>query len=88
VTSLSVGRHEVAEVVGPESFYILTEFGIGLAGFSAVVVAIGFRAGQLDSISRFRVLSLLLNALLAAFGALLPQLLASLDVGDESVWRG
>ncbi len=32
-------------------------------------------------------LSRLINALLAAFGALLPQLLVGLDVGDESLWR-
>jgi len=71
----------------PESFFVVSEFGVGLAGFSAVVVALGYRAQGLDPVSRLRVLSLLVNALLAAFGALLPQLFSALGFIDESVWR-
>lgn len=71
----------------PGSFFVLTELGVGIAGFSAIVVAIGLRSNELEPISRYRVLSLLLSALLAAFGSLVPQLLAGLDFVDESLWR-
>ena len=72
----------------PEAFFVLTELGIGLAGFSAIVVAIGQRGGQVERMSRFRLLTLLSTALLAAFGALVPQLLAGLGFAGGSLWRG
>lgn len=51
------------------------EFGVGLAGFSGVVVAFSQRSGELNDYDRFRVIVLLMCALLPAFVGTLPVLL-------------
>jgi len=51
--------------LGTESFYIISEFAVGVAGFSAIVIAIGNRADEMDALARFRVLTLLSSALTA-----------------------
>jgi hypothetical protein len=72
--------------LGTESFYIISEFAVGVAGFSAIVIAIGHRADEMDALARFRVLTLLSNALTAAFGGLVPQLFASFGLAGSSLW--
>ena len=42
---------------------VFVEFGVGLAGFSGVVVAFGQRSGRLNDYDRFRVVQLLISAL-------------------------
>ena len=66
---------------------IFVEFGVGLAGFSGVVVAFSSRSGELDEYDRFRVVQLLLSALIPAFFGLAPVILAGFDLGAESVVR-
>jgi hypothetical protein len=59
---------------------VFIEFGVGLAGFSGVVVAFGQRSGQLNDYDRFRVVQLLQCALLPAFVGTLPVVLEGFDV--------
>jgi hypothetical protein len=66
---------------------VFVEFGVGLAGFSGVVVAFSRSSGQLVDYDRFRVIQLLVSALTPAFLALLPTILAGFDVTGESMWR-
>ncbi len=73
--------------MGSDSFFIITEFGVGIAGFSGIVVAIGHRGGELRPLDRFRVLNLLIVALTAAFGGLVPQLLAGFGLVGGPLWR-
>ena len=71
----------------PGSFFIITEFAVGVAGFSGIIAALGYRAGELGALGRFRVLNLLTTALAAAFGGLVPQLLAGFGFVGESLWQ-
>ena len=73
--------------VEPDSFFIVTEFGVGIAGFSGIVVAISYRAGELEPLDRFRLLNVLSTALTAAFGGLVPQLLSAFGFAGGSLWR-
>ena len=61
---------------------LFVEFGVGLAGFSAVVVAFTTGNGELNQFDRFRVIMLLLNALIPPFVAALVPVLASFEVPD------
>ena len=61
------------------SLATISEIGIGLAGFAAVAVAIGYRDGEMHELDRFR-LSILLSATLGtAMLALMPEL--QMDMG-------
>ena len=71
----------------PDSFFIISELAVGIAGFSGIIVAIGYRSGELEPLDRFRVLNVLSTALIAAFGGLLPQLFAGLGFTGGSLWR-
>jgi hypothetical protein len=66
---------------------VFVEFGVGLAGFSGVVVAFTHRSGRLDDYDRFRVVQLLSSALIPAFLGLLPVVLAGFDIRGEEAWR-
>jgi hypothetical protein len=67
---------------------VFVEFGVGLAGFSGVVVAFGQRGtGRLGEYDRFRVIQLLLASLTPAFLGLLPEILAGFGVRDEDAPR-
>ncbi len=66
---------------------VFVEFGVGLAGFSGVVVAFAQRSGRLGDYDRFRVIQLLMGALIPAFLGLLPVILASFGIKGEETWR-
>ncbi len=70
--------------VSSESLGLLVEFSIGLAGFSAIVSVFLQRSSQLSGLDRFRILNLLLFALLPAFIAFtcigFESILADLDL--------
>jgi len=66
---------------------VFVEFGVGLAGFSGVVVAFGQGSGRLSDYDRFRVVALLMSALTPAFLGLLPLLLAGFDITGPDAWR-
>jgi hypothetical protein len=66
---------------------VFVEFGVGLAGFSGVVVAFGRGDGRLGPYDRFRVVQLLTTALVPAFLALLPIGLAGFGVHGEPAAR-
>jgi hypothetical protein len=67
---------------------VFVEFGVGLAGFSGVVVAFGQRGtGRLGDYDRFRVIQLLLTSLTPAFLGLLPEVLAGFGVRGEDTPR-
>ena len=66
---------------------IFVEFGVGLAGFSGVVVAFSLRSGKLNDFDKFRVVLLLISALLPAFISTLHMVLASFGIFDTAAWR-
>ena len=63
------------------------EFGVGLAGFSGVVVAFSQRSGQLNDYDRFRVVLLLVCALVPAFIGTLPVVLEGFGIRGPEAWR-
>lgn len=66
---------------------IFVEFGVGLAGFSGVVVAFGLRSDKLNEFDKFRVVMLLSFALLPAFVSTLPMVLAGFGIVGTETWR-
>jgi hypothetical protein len=70
-----------------DSFAVLTEFAVALAGFSGIVIAIGNRDGAMDGLTRFRNGNLLLMTLGAAFGSVWVPMLASFGLEGEALWR-
>jgi hypothetical protein len=66
---------------------VFVEFGVGLAGFSGVVVAFGRRDGRLGPYDRFRVVHLLTSSLIPAFFGLLPVVLAGFGIGGPPAAR-
>ena len=68
-------------------FSVFVEFGVGLAGFSGVVVAFSRRSGRLSEYDSFRVVQLLMSALIPAFVGLLPPILASFQIEGETARR-
>jgi hypothetical protein len=71
----------------PESLSVIAELGIGLAGFSGVVVAFGQRSRELHTLDRIRVVGLLIGSLGSALGATLPILLYDVGLSDTAVWQ-
>ncbi len=71
----------------PESLGTITEFAVGLAGFSGIVVALGDRPGMLHPIDRFRVMALLASSLGAALLSLIPVALADHGLSASLAWR-
>ena len=67
-----------------DSFGIIAEFSIGLAGFSGIVALVGHSPGK---IHRFRVSNLLKTAFTPGFCALLGLVLMHLDQPVEDVIR-
>jgi hypothetical protein len=70
-----------------EALFAFSEFAVGLAGFSAIVVAIGYRGGNWDEATRFIFRILLFNTVGAGLFALFPVALFSTGLSEESVWR-
>ena len=68
-------------------FYLCAEIGIALAGFAAIVVAIGQRNnGPADSVTSWYIEMLVERGLAAAFFALLPVLLSGLQLNTDLIW--
>jgi hypothetical protein len=80
-------RRSVRQRLSTLDLSVFVEFGVGLAGFSGVVVAFGQRSGQLNDYDRFRVVLLLLCALLPAFVGTLPAVLEGFEVRGPDAWR-
>jgi hypothetical protein len=66
---------------------VFVEFGVGLAGFSGVVVAFGLRSGALNDYDRFRVVLLLFSSLFPAFVGTLPAVLDGFGIFGAAAWR-
>ncbi len=70
----------------PQSLQIIAEIGIGLAGFSGLIVAFRKDAGPLTSVQKYRLQILLALAFGAMFLALLPELLHYMGVPPDRLW--
>jgi hypothetical protein len=70
----------------PESFSSITEFGVAIAGFSGVAVALTHRDGGMSPIDRFRTLNLLVSALGATFASTFPLAAASFGATGSVIW--
>ncbi len=70
----------------PQSLQIIAEIGIGLAGFSGLIVAFRKDAGPLTNIQKYRLQVLLALAFGAMFLALLPELLHYMGVPPDRLW--
>ena len=70
-----------------ESLFAIVEFGVGLAGFAAVFVALVRRAGAWEAASAYRLELLLVQSLAASLFALLPVSLRLLGVEPSLNWR-
>lgn len=70
----------------PASLQVVAEVGIGLAGFSGLIIAFRKNAGPLDEIQKFRMSLLFLLAFGATFLSFLPGLLASMAVPAKTIW--
>ncbi len=79
-----IGRPNVQH---QEILFACAEFAIGIAGFSAIVVAIGYRGGNWDEVTRYIFGLLLFYAIGAGLFALLPAALFTTGLSEESVWR-
>lgn len=71
----------------PESLQVIAEVGIGLAGFSGLIVALRRSAGPLEEIHKFRLQVLLSLAFGAIFLSFLPELLFSFGVPANILWK-
>ncbi len=71
----------------PQSFQIISEIGLGLAGFSGLIVAFRKNAGPLTNVQKYRLQILLALAFGAMFLALLPELLHYMGVPAGQLWR-
>ena len=69
------------------SFETLAQIALGIAGFSAVVMAVSDRPADLYRSDSLRILSLLVVSLGRLVLALLPSGLALADVPRASIWR-
>lgn len=70
----------------PDSLQTIAEVGIGLAGFSGLIVALRRTSGPLDEIQKFRMSLLFVLAFGAIFLSFLPDLLTSLNVPEQRTW--
>ncbi len=71
-----------------DSFGTIMEFGVALAGFSAVAIALSHEPGALAPLDRIRALSLLGFSLGAAFGASFVLIGAAFGASGPALWRG
>lgn len=70
----------------PDSLQTIAEIGIGLAGFSGLIVALRKTPGPLTDVQKFRLRILFGNAFGAMFLSLLPNLLLSFRVPESHIW--
>ena len=69
-----------------ESFAVLTELAIAIAGFSGITIAIHGRARVTDPVTVFRNKNLITWSLGAAFGSLLPDAVSKFGAVGPEVW--
>ncbi len=70
-----------------DALFAVAEFGVGLAGFSAIVVALVRRSGGWEAASAYRLELLLFQSLGAGLFAFLPVTISFLGVQGPAVWR-
>ena len=68
-------------------FQTIAEIGIGLAGFSGLIVALRKRAGPLSRTQIYRMRILLTLSFGAMFLSLLPHLMLDLGFDESIIWR-
>jgi hypothetical protein len=71
---------------GSDELLTIAELAIGLAGFSGVVVAFGYR-GKLEEVDRYRFIALLGASFITAILAFVPLLLNHAGFGNGPMWR-
>ena len=69
----------------PGSFEIFAEVGIGLAGFSGLIMALRKDPGPLNEVQKFRMSLLFLLAFGATFLSFLPQIYMHMAVSEDGV---
>jgi len=74
--------------VDVNSFATVTEFGVALAGFSALAAALAQKPGTLSALDRFRTINLLVTALTPAFVSTFPLIGEAFGAAGISLWRG
>ena len=65
----------------------ISEFAIVVAGFAGLIVAVAQRGGRVHPLDKYRMVTMLLYAFTAAFGALLPPIMRSFGIEGDEVWR-
>jgi len=71
----------------PGSLQTIAEIGIGLAGFSGLIVALRKSSGPLTVVQKYRLQILLSLTFGAMFLSFLPELLFSFGIDPSNVWR-
>jgi hypothetical protein len=71
-----------------DSFGTVTEFGVAIAGFSALAAALTHEPGTLTPLDRFRTVNLLMAALTPAFAATFPMIGEAFGASGAALWRG
>jgi hypothetical protein len=69
-----------------DAFAIVAEFGVALAGFSGIVVAVKHRDEGFAPLDRYRIFTMLFYAIIAAFGSLAPIGLVLAGMEDVQLW--
>ena len=72
---------------GGEALSTIAQIGLGLAGFTGILVALGRTGASFSRPEVLRLLLLLVSSLGAMFLALLPFALHESGVGDAACWR-
>jgi hypothetical protein len=70
-----------------DALFAVSEFGVGLAGFSAVFVALVRRSDAWEAASAYRLELLVIQSLAAGLFALLPVTVRFLGVEGPAAWR-
>jgi hypothetical protein len=73
----------------PGDITVLTDFAVALIGLSGIVIAIiiAVNGKKFAPLDLFRTQSMLLGAFGAAFGSLIPLILAAFGFAGENLWR-
>ncbi len=76
-----------ANIGVPETYPLVAELALGLAGFTGVLVVLGRQPGRFSPAEAFRLSVLLAGAISALFLSLVPMVLADLGLDGPSLWR-
>jgi hypothetical protein len=73
----------------PGDITVLTDFAVALIGFSGIVIAIiiAVHGKNFAPLDHFRTQNMLLGAFGAAFGSLIPLILAAFGFAGDDLWR-